>query len=339
MSALQESLKKLTARQDLSEAEAEAVMEELMSGAAEPAVVADFLVALRTKGETAAEITGFARIMREKATRVHLPFGAAGIDTCGTGGDGSGTFNVSTAAALIVAACGLVVAKHGNRSVSSKCGSADVLAELGVRIDAPVPVIERCLKEARIGFLFAPALHGAMKHVMPVRKALGVRTVFNILGPLTNPAFVKRQLIGVFDAAYAPVLAAVLGRRGSARALVVHGAGGLDEVSLAGPTQVAEWDGREVKNYEITPDDFGLPAAESEKLTVAGAKGGAAAIREVLAGKQGPRLDFVLANAAAALVAGTAAKNWQDGVAKARKAVRSGEAGRRLEKLVQLSNG
>jgi anthranilate phosphoribosyltransferase len=312
-------------------------MEEIMSGQATDAQIAAFAVALRMKGETVEEITGCARVMREKATRIRVPEPDV-LDTCGTGGDAAGTFNISTAAALVAAGAGCRVAKHGNRSVSSSSGSADVLRELGVNIEAGVPAVERSLREAGIGFLFAPALHQAMRYAIGPRREMGVRTIFNILGPLTNPAFASRQLIGVYDARLLEPLARVLGNLGSVRCLVVHGDDGLDELTTTTASHVCEQDGGEVRSYVICPEDVGLPRARLDDLRVASVAESAAAIREVLAGRVGPRRDIVLLNAAAALVAGGKAKDLSDGLPLAARAIDAGAAAVALQRLIAITN-
>ncbi|MDA8165557.1 MAG: anthranilate phosphoribosyltransferase [Desulfobacteraceae bacterium] len=333
---IREAIGRVVAGLDLSEQEMVAVMDEIMSGAATPAQIGAFITALRLKGETVEEITGAARVMREKATRVEA--GAAGdhlVDTCGTGGDGSGTFNVSTAAAFVVAGAGLPVAKHGNRSVSSRCGSADVLEALGVDLMLTPVQIGRCIVEVGIGFMFAPVLHGAMKHAIGPRREIGIRTIFNVLGPLTNPAGANVQVMGVYDPALVERLARVLGRLGSRRALVVCGEGGMDEITVTGETQVAEWATGEVRTYLVRPEEVGLRRASRAEITGGTTPEAAAAqVRQVLAGGEGPRLDMVLLNAGAALMAAGQSKDLAGGVARAREVIRSGAALDRLEALV-----
>jgi anthranilate phosphoribosyltransferase len=292
------------------------------------------------KGETTEEIAGCARVMREKAKRIDPGESEYDVvDTCGTGGDGRRTFNVSTAAALVAAGAGVTVAKHGNRAVSSHSGSADVLKALGVKIDAEAPVVERCLREARIGFLFAPMLHGAMKHAIGPRREIGMRTVFNILGPLTNPAGARCQVLGVYDKALVPVMAGVLGNLGSKRCLVVHGEDGLDELTVTGKTHVAELRDGKVTQYEIAPEDVGLSRASLEDLVVADVDEAAEALRSVLRGDAGPRRDIVALNAGAAILVSGAAAELAEGVARANEAIDSGAAAKTLETLVQVSNG
>lgn len=336
---MKETIRKLIEGQDLTEDEAARAMDRIMSGQATPAQVAGFLVALRIKGETIAEITGSARVMRQKALPVRPPQGAVVVDTCGTGGDGAGTFNVSTAAALVAAGCGLTVAKHGNRSVTSTSGSAEVLKALGVDIEADVPTVERCLAEAGIGFLFAPLLHGAMKHAIGPRRELGVRTIFNLLGPLTNPAGARRQVMGVFRRDLVEPLAHVLRNLGAEHALVVAGGDGLDEITITGPSHVAEATAGGVRVYEVTPEELGLERGRIEELRVDSPEASAAMIRAVLAGERGAPRQIVLANAAAALVAGGKAENLAEGVGQAGQSLDSGQAAERLEKLAAVSSG
>ena len=304
--AIQDAIAKLIEGQDLARERMIGAMNRIMSGGATDAQIGAFLVALRVKGETVEEIAGAARVMREKATRVDTRH-ATVVDTCGTGGDGSGTFNISTAAAFVVAGAGLCVAKHGNRAASSLCGSADVLKELGVNIEASPETMGRCLDEVGIGFLFAPALHGAMKFAIGPRRELGVRTIFNALGPLTNPAGATRHLIGVYSRSLTDTLAEVLRSLESERAFVVHGLDGLDEITTTGPTQVSELNDGTVSTYEITPEDLGISRASPGDLAGGSAETNAAILRRVLHGEPGPRLDVVLLNAAAAIVAGGAA--------------------------------
>jgi len=330
--------RKVLERRDLDFDEAREAMDIIMSGGATPAQIASFLTALRMKGECAQEIGGSASAMRDKATRINTPEGATVVDTCGTGGDKSNTFNVSTAAALVSAGAGVVVAKHGNKSVSSRSGSADVLAELGVNIQAPVETVEKCLREVHIGFLFAPMLHGAMKHAMGPRREMGIRTIFNILGPLTNPAGAKRQLLGVFSKEYVPLIAAALQMMGAEHALVVHGAAGLDEISLSGATAVAELRGGDTRQYELTPAELGLPESPLDALKVDSVQESAARIRAILSGETGPCRDIVVANAAGVLKAADVADSWTDCVKRACESIDSGDARRALDTLVEVSN-
>ena len=333
---IREAIAKVVDRIDLSEDEMIAVMDEIMSGAATPAQIGALITGLRMKGETVAEITGAARVMRRKATAVEAGIGdEVLVDTCGTGGDGSGTFNVSTAAAFVVAAAGLPVAKHGNRSVSSKCGSADVLEALGVDLNLSPERVGQCIREVGIGFLFAPMLHGAMKHANGPRREIGIRTIFNVLGPLTNPAGANIQVLGVYAPELTGVLAGVLGRLGSRRALVVWGEGNLDEMTVTGATRVAEWNGRQVVQYSVCPEDVGLSRATLDDIRGADTPAEAAAqMRRVLGGETGPRLDMVLLNSGAALMAAGRVANLLDGVVMARKTVSSGAALARVDALV-----
>jgi len=335
---IQDAIKKLTDRQDLSADQARAVIQAIMEGQCEEVHIAAFLVALHMKGETAEEIAGAASAMREKVTRVGVDAPVV-LDTCGTGGVGSETFNISTAAALVAAGAGAVVAKHGNRSITSACGSADVLQELGVNVEADVPVVEACIRKAGIGFCFAPLLHKAMRHVMPVRKTLGVRTMFNFLGPLTNPAGADRQVLGVGEATMTDRLAEALAQLGTQRAFVVRGQDGQDEVSLTGPTDVWEVAGGRVERHLWQPADFGLPACRLEDLKISSARDSAAVIAGVLDGRPGPARDTVLANAAVALVAADVAADLRAAVAAGADAIDSGRTGATLERLVAASRG
>ena len=334
---IQEAIRDLIAGADLSRARTRAAMDQIMSGQATDAQIGAFLVALRIKGETIDEIAGCAEVMREKATPIATTRPDL-IDTCGTGGDGSGTFNISTAVAFVACGAGLAVAKHGNRSISSHCGSADVLDALGVNVEASPEKVGECIDEVGIGFLFAVALHGAMKHAIGPRRELATRTVFNVLGPLTNPAGAKRQLLGVYDSALTEALAGVLGQLGSERALVVHGSDGLDEITLTGPTQVSELRDGQVSTRQIDPRDFGLQRASAEALQGGDAAYNARILREVLDGREGPRRDVVLINAAAAIAVGGRAEDMTAGLELARASIDSGRACRALERLVEVSN-
>ncbi len=336
---IKEAIKRLTERRDLTAEEAAQAMNEVMSGEASPAQVAAFIVSLRMKGETGEEIAGCARVMRSKARAIRCaPARYEVVDTCGTGGDARNTFNISTAAALVVAGAGVTVAKHGNRAVSSHCGSADVLKQLGVNIEAPAPVVERCLRECGIGFLFAPMLHEAMKFAIGPRREIGVRTVFNLLGPLTNPAGARCQVMGVYDAALAPVLAGVLRDLGSRRCMVVHGDDGLDEITTTGRTAVAELRDGQVRTYTIAPEDFGLPRAKLSDLVVHTLEEASAAVHGVLAGESGPRRDIVLLNAGAAIMVSGAAADLAAGMKRAAESIDSGAAGKTLAQLVSVSS-
>jgi len=321
---------------DLTREEARSAMRRIMRGEATPSQVAGYLVALRMKGETVDEITGSAEAMRDAAIMVEAD-GDNLVDTAGTGGDGVGTINISTAAALVAAGAGVRVAKHGNRSVSSKCGSADVLEALGVTLVEDPERQAAILEQVGFTFLFAPFQHPAMKHALGPRKELGVRTVFNVLGPLTNPAGATHQVVGVYDETMVETLARVLGELGAKRALVAHGAGGLDELSTVGPTKVAEWNGSEVHMYEIEPADLGLEPAEVGSLIGGDARHNAAAIRAILDGRDGPQADIVALNAAAAIYVGEAAEGLQSGLHMAWHSIRSGAARERLEALIEAS--
>ncbi|MCW8969940.1 MAG: anthranilate phosphoribosyltransferase, partial [Rhodospirillales bacterium] len=320
----------------LTEAEAERAFDIIMSGDATPAQIGGFLMALRVRGETVDEITGAARIMRAKALHVDAPGGS--IDIVGTGGDASGTFNISTGAALVVASCGIPIAKHGNRALSSKSGAADVLTALGVNIDAPMELVERAMREANIGFMMAPRHHSAMRHVAGPRTELATRTVFNLIGPLSNPAGAKRQLTGVFSREWVEPLANVLGKLGSERAWVMHGSDGLDELTTTGISYVAEYFNGAVKTFELTPEDAGIARAKSEDLKGGGPEVNAKAIFDLVEGKPGAYRDIVLYNAAAALVIAEKAGDMKKGVELAAQAVDTGKTKATLAKLVEITN-
>lgn len=333
---IKEALAALAERRDLDRATMVAVMDEIMEGEATPAQVGAFLMGLRMKGETVEEITGAAQVMRAKARKVRAP--GKCLDTCGTGGDHSGTFNLSTAAAFVAAGAGLVVAKHGNRAASSKCGSADVLAALGVNLEAPPDRVERALSEAGIGFLFAPALHAAMRHAIGPRKEMALRTIFNVLGPLTNPAGAQRQLIGVFAPELTETLARVLGNLGSEAALVVHGKDGLDEITLTGPTQVSELKDAKVTTYELVPETMGLSRCKPEDLKGADPQHNAQLLRGVLNNQPGPMRDATALNAGAAIYVGGAAASIPAGVALAQQVISDGRAAKKLDQLIAITN-
>jgi len=322
-------------RRDVNEEEAAAVMGEIMSGQATPAQIGAFLVALRLKGETVEEIAGMARAMREHSLRVEVD--GPLVDTCGTGGDAQGTFNVSTAAAFVAAGAGARVAKHGNRAATSACGSADVLEALGAKIDLPPEGVARCIREAGFGFMFAQTYHPAMKHVAGPRREIGIRTVFNVLGPLTNPAGAQAQVLGVARPELAPKMAAALQRLGSRRVLVVHGQEGLDELSLSGPSTVHEVQGDRSREYTVSPEEVGLTSAPLEAIRGGSAQENASTLRAVLDGESGPQREVVLLNAAAALVAADLAADLREGVRLAGEAIDSGAARQRLDKFVELS--
>lgn len=347
---IKSAIGKIVLHQDLVESEMIDVMNQIMGGEATPAQIGSFVTALRMKGETIEEITGAARVMRDHATPIRV--GKALdidreeinldretiLDTCGTGGSGTKSFNISTTVAFVVAACGVKVAKHGNRSISSACGSADVLEALGVNLNVTAQQVEACINEIGIGFLFAPALHGAMKHAIGPRREIGIRTIFNILGPLTNPAGADRQVLGVYDEALVEVLAKVLLKLGCRRGFVVHGMDGMDEVTLTGPTRIGEICDGSVTLATIEPEDFGL-----RRCTLADLQGGdavvnAAIVRDVLAGKIGPKREIVLLNAAYALVAVGLAKDVEAGLVRARGVIDDGLAMAKLDNLIALTN-
>lgn len=329
-------LDKLQRRQDLTVPEAASAMEAIMDGRAQPAHIAGLLVALAMKGERPAEIVGFAQTMRQRATQLKQPH-APVFDTCGTGGDRAHTFNVSTIAALVVAACGVRVAKHGNRSVSSRCGSADLFEALGVNIAAHPDVVERCLDEAGIAFFFAPTFHPSMRHAAPTRKELGVRTAFNLLGPLTNPAGASRQLVGVPRPELTELVARSLALLGSERAWVVHGADGLDEISTTGYTKVSEVRNGAVNTFYVHPSDFGVQKSGPAALAGGDAPDNAAIARAVLAGERGAARDIVVLNAAASLLIAGRAATVEDGIDQACGAIDQGRAAASLQRLVDLS--
>ncbi|HOX39587.1 MAG TPA: anthranilate phosphoribosyltransferase [Candidatus Brocadiia bacterium] len=334
---LKQALGDLLMRRDLGEDRARDAMTSIMSGLATPAQIAGFLVALRMKGETIAEITGCARAMRAASERVRLDDPCA-IDTCGTGGTGKNTINVSTAAGFIAAGAGVKVAKHGNRAASGSTGSADVLAALGARIDLPPPAVERCIRETNFGFMFAPVFHKAMKHAIGPRRELGARTVFNILGPLTNPAGVRRQVMGVPDPALLDVIAEALRNLGSVRLMIVHSMDGMDEISTSAPTQVCELIDGQLLRREIDPAGLGLAPVPREAIRATGPAESAAAVRAVLSGKDHPGAGLVLVNAAAAIVVSGRAKDLAEGLEAARESVASGRAAASLERFTALSN-
>jgi anthranilate phosphoribosyltransferase len=333
---LTDFLNKLTARQDLTAEEASAAMEEVMTGRATSAQIAGLLMALAMKGERPAELVGFARTMRAHSVKLAKTFDTT-FDTCGTGGDRSGTVNVSSAAAVVLAACGVRVAKHGNRSVSSQCGSADVFDALGVQTAAPPSAVERSLETVGIAFLFAPTFHPSMRHAGPTRRELGLRTAFNLLGPLTNPVGPCRQIVGVPRAEHTELLARALGLLGSERAWVVHGADGLDEISTTGYTKVSEARDGHVTTFHVHPADFGLKKAALSSLKGGDAPANAATIRRLLDGESGPVRDIVLLNAGAAMFVAGRAASIRDGIAQAADAIDRGDAARTLDRMAQAS--
>ena len=333
---LKRLMQKVATGASFSEDEIKDAFELMMSGAATPAQMAAFLMALRVRGETLAEITGACQLMRAKMLPVEAPPDA--IDIVGTGGDGHNTYNVSTCAAIVAAGAGVPVAKHGNRAVSSLSGASDVLTALGVKIDIEPLVISRAIAEAGVGFMWAPMHHPAMKSWAPARTELGVRTLLNLLGPLANPGGVKRQVVGVYAPAWTGPIAQALQKLGSVHAWVVHGSDGLDEITTTGPTRVAELKDGAISEFEVTPEDAGLPRATLDQLKGGDAQVNAAAIREVLAGESGPFRDIVLMNAAAALIVGGKAASLTDGVGRAAHAIDTGAAARALDKLVAVTN-
>jgi anthranilate phosphoribosyltransferase len=345
------AIAKVVERQDLSEAEMIEVMDQVMGGEATPAQIASFITALRMKGETPAEIAGAARVMRARATPIRVGRvldldrdeinveRETILDTCGTGGSGTKSFNISTTVALVVAACGVKVAKHGNRSISSACGSADVLEKLGVNLEVSPQQVEECIREIGVGFLFAPALHGAMKHAIGPRKEIGIRTIFNILGPLTNPAGADRQVLGVYRTDLVAIMAQVLSQLGCRRGFVVHGSDGMDEVTLTGPSQIGEIDEAKVTIYAVAPEDFGFRRCALADLQGGDAVCNADIVRRILSGEQGPKRDVVLLNAGFALCAAGLATDVPAGIAMARQAIDAGHAARKLHDLIRLTNG
>jgi anthranilate phosphoribosyltransferase len=331
------AIRAVAEHRSLSATEMVEVMRTIMTGGATPAQIGGFLVGLRMKGETVEEIAAAAQVMRELVSRVEVS-GPHLVDTCGTGGDARGTFNVSTCSAFVAAAAGAQVAKHGNRSVSSRCGSADVLEAAGVNLNLTPQQVALCVQRIGVGFMFAPVHHGAMKHAIGPRREMGVRTIFNLLGPLTNPAGAPNQVIGVFSAQWLEVLAQVLARLGSRHVLVVHGEDVIDEISIGAPTQVAELKDGKVRRYSITPEQFGMQRTDIAALVVKDAGESLALLRAVLADTPGPTHDIVLLNAGAAIYAAGLADSIEQGVAKARTAIASGAARQKLEALASLSN-
>jgi anthranilate phosphoribosyltransferase len=348
---IQGAIGKVVNREDLSQAEMEAVMNEIMSGEATPAQIGAFITALRMKGETVDEIVGAARVMREKATKIkvidtplsldrdEINWDAETIlDTCGTGGDGTNTFNVSTATALVAAGGGIKVAKHGNRAVSSQCGSADVLENLGVKLDISPLQVERCIREIGLGFLFAPLFHGAMKYAAGPRKEIGLRTIFNVLGPLTNPAGATAQVLGVYSPELTEKLAQVLGKLGSKEAFVVCGEGTFDEISICSPTRISHLKGGDVHSYQITPEEYGFQRASLDSIKGGDALENARIIRDILDGQEGAKRDMVLLNTAAAFVAAGLDQDLKAGIKRAREAIDSGKAKHKLEQLIEFTS-
>lgn len=334
---IKEAIDKAVQKIDLPESEMMAAMEEIMGGEATPAQIGALITALRMKGETVEEVTGAARIMRQKATRVNA-CATTIVDTCGTGGDKLNTFNISTTTAFVVAAAGIIVAKHGNRAVSSGCGSADVLEALGVNISVDQEIVEECVQQIGIGFLFAPKLHGAMKYAIGPRREIGIRTIFNMLGPLTNPAGATAQLLGVYDPKLTEMFADVLKNMGTKRAFVVHGSDGLDEVTITGETRVAELKDGIIRTYNIHPKDYVGTTYSLDAIRGGDPAVNAQITRDVLSGKPGACRDVVLMNAALAIVAGEKAADIQEGVEIAADCIDCGAAVKKLQALIEMSN-
>lgn len=342
-----DGIKRVVEGNHLNRSEAESVMNEIMSGKATDAQIASFLTALRMKCETVDELIGFARVIREKASPVRPRSGVAAsfsgtdremlVDTCGTGGDATGTFNISTATAFVVAGAGVRVAKHGNRSVSSLCGSADVVEALGIRLDLPPEAVAQCIDEAGIGFLYAPLLHEAMRFVVLARREMKIRTVFNLLGPICNPARATAQVLGVYNEDLTEIMAQVLCELGTERAFVVHGSDGLDEITITGESKISEVRNGEVLTYHVTPEDFGIARAPISAIQGGDAKRNAEIIHEILSDQGGTRRDIVLLNAAAGLVAGGKASGLREGIQLARESISSGKALTCLNKLIAMS--
>ena len=332
---IRDAIETVVVGRSLSMDQAAAVMREIMDGEATPAQLGAFLTALRVKGETPEEIAGMAAVMREKAQRVEVD--GTLVDTAGTGGDGKGSFNISTAAAFVAAAAGLKVAKHGNRAASGSCGSADVLEALGVKIELGPEGVKRCIHEIGIGFMFAPTFHPAMRHAAPVRREIGIRTVFNILGPLTNPAGADRQLVGIADPSLGEKMAEVLKLLGTRHSLVVHGEDGLDELTLGAHTRVWEVKESEVRSYRVSPEELGLPRISTQDIVGGGPEENAATLRRLFQGEEGPAREVVLLNGAAVLMVGGKARDLRDGIALARDVIDSGAALAKVEALVELT--
>lgn len=344
------SIAKVVKGIDLTEEEMKITMEEIMSGGATPAQIGSFITALRMKGESVDEITGAAKVMRAKATKISINNHAINLDrdeiniedetildTCGTGGDGTNTFNISTATAFVVAGGGVKVAKHGNRAVSSQCGSADVLRSLGVKLDINLSNVERCISDLGIGFLYAPLYHRAMKYAAGPRQEIGIRTIFNLLGPLTNPAGATAQVMGVYDPDLTEKMAQVLNRLGTREAFVVCGEGTFDEISICGPTKVSHLEEEAVETYELTPETFGLERAAAETIRGGNSRENAQIIHDVLDGRNGPRRDVVLLNSAAAFVAAGLDSNFKAAIERAKESIDTGQAKSKLEALVSFT--
>ena len=335
---IQNALKKVLDKVDLKEVEMVSIMTQIMEGQVKDSQLGSLLTALRIKGESIEEIAGAAIVMRDKSENINVSRTETIVDTCGTGGDGANTFNISTAAAFVVAGCGLTVAKHGNKAVSSLSGSADVLRCLGVNIDADKLTVEKCLDEIGIGFLFAPMMHGAMKYAAGVRKELGFRTIFNLLGPLTNPAGANAQVIGIYDSSRLKQIASVLKLLGTRQAFVVNGSDGLDEITLTGTTNVCELVNGQVKEYTLEPENFELTACEAKDISGGTPEENANIIKNILSGEQGPKSDIVLMNASAAICAGGIAENLKVAMHLARQSIDTGSAEKKLNDLCRLSH-
>jgi len=333
---MQAAIRAVTERQDLTAEQMQTVMRSIMTGEATAAQIGGFLVGLRMKGETVDEIAAAASVMRELATPVAVT-GPHLVDTCGTGGDGANTFNISTTAAFVVAAAGGKVAKHGNRSISSKSGSADVLEAAGVNLAISAQQVAQCVEQIGVGFMFAPQHHGAMKHAIGPRREMGVRTLFNLLGPLTNPAGAPHQVMGVFSSDWLEPLARVLGQLGSTHVLVVHADDGMDEISIAGSSQIAEWQGSELRSYSVTPEQFGMAQGDVSMLAVDSAEQSLAMMNAVLQGESGPAQDIVALNAGAAIYAADLADSLEAGVSRAQQVINSGAAADKLAQLIELT--
>ena len=334
---IQNALKKVLDKVDLKEEEMVSIMTQIMEGQVKDSQLGSLLTALRIKGESIEEIAGAAIVMRDKSENINVSRTETIVDTCGTGGDGANTFNISTAAAFVVAGCGLTVAKHGNKAVSSLSGSADVLRCLGVNIDADKLTVEKCLDEIGIGFLFAPMMHGAMKYAAGVRKELGFRTIFNLLGPLTNPAGANAQVIGIYDSSRLKQIASVLKLLGTRQAFVVHGSDGLDEITLTGTTNVCELVNGQLKEYTLEPENFELTACKAKDISGGTPEENANIIKNILSGEQGPKRDIVLMNASAAICAGGIAENLKVAMHLARQSIDTGSAEKKLNDLCRLS--
>ncbi|MDP8258069.1 MAG: anthranilate phosphoribosyltransferase [Candidatus Aadella gelida] len=336
---IKKAIEKVVNLEDLSEGEMRSVFREIMGGKTTPAQIGAFITALRMKGETVDEITGAAKVMRKKAARVKIKTkNTELVDTCGTGGSGTKTFNISTLVAFILAGEGVKVAKHGNRSVSSSCGSADVLEELGVKIDIAASKAARCIDKTGLGFLFAPLFHGAMKHASLPRREIGVRTIFNILGPLCNPLGVKRQIMGIYKEELTEVMAKVLKKLGSKRAYVVSGCGGLDEVTIAGRTKISELKGGRIRTYYVTPGTFGFKKTPISEIRGGSTKRNAKILKDVLGGARGPKRDAALMNAAVAFMVSGKAKNIKEGVKMAERSIDSGRALEKMKMLIKATD-